>query len=151
MGLVATKPVFGVSNKGRLKPVSSASDWNFAHNRFRIRVILSKKRIPKALISYQCSLRQVCIFAVLDKAIRTKISCAVSYEPRVPTGLKSTRIYRTVLKSPWKLNLPWKVLEKHSKALKSPWILPLTGGFNSVFGDLNQYNAAPNKSTTILY
>ena len=41
---------------------------------------------------------------------------------RVHTGLKYTWIYRTVLKSPWKLILPWKVLEKHSKALKSPWI-----------------------------
>ena len=62
----------------------------------------------------------------------------------------------------------WKVLEytlkstgKHSKALKSSWILPFTGGFNTVFGDLNQYKivvplfgaayAAPNKGTTILY
>ena len=58
---------------------------------------------------------------------------------RVRTGLKSTWIYRAVLNSLWKLNLPWKVLEKHSKALKSPWFLPFTGGFNSVFGDLNQY------------
>ena len=77
---------------------------------------------------------------------------------RVRTGLKSARIYRTVLKSPWKLNLPWKVLEKHKKALKSPWI----GGFNTGFGDLNQYKivvplfgaaayAAPNKGTTIFY
>ena len=38
-----------------------------------------------------------------------------------------------------KLNLHWKVLEKHSKALKSPWNLPITGGFNTVFGDPNQY------------
>ena len=65
------------------------------------------------------------------------------------------------------IGLSWKVLEnkicleKHSKALKSPWILQFTGGFNSVFGDLNQYKivvplfgaayAAPNKGTTILY
>ena len=48
---------------------------------------------------------------------------------RVFTGLKGTWIYRTVLKNPWKLTLPWKVLEKQSKALKSPWILPFTGGF----------------------
>ena len=41
--------------------------------------------------------------------------------------------------SPWKLNLPWKVFEKHSKALKNLWILPFTGAFNTVFGDLNQY------------
>ena len=39
------------------------------------------------------------------------------------------------MKSPGKLNLPWKVLDKHSKALKSPWILPITGGFNTVFED----------------
>ena len=58
---------------------------------------------------------------------------------RVRTGLKSTWIYRTVLKSHWKLNLPWKVLEKHSKILKSPWILPFIEGFNTVFGDPNQY------------
>ena len=48
-----------------------------------------------------------------------------------------------------------KYLKKHSKALKSPWILSFTGGFNSVFGDLNQYKivvpAAPNKGTIILY
>ena len=51
------------------------------------------------------------------------------------------------------------MLEKHSRALESPWILPLTGGFNTVFGDLNQYKivvllfgaayAAPIKGTTI--
>ena len=42
--------------------------------------------------------------------------------------------------------------------LKSPWNLPFIGGFNSVFGDVNQYKivvplfgAAPNKGTTILY
>ena len=58
---------------------------------------------------------------------------------RVRTDLKSTWIYRTVLKCPWKLNLPWKVLEKHWTALKSPWILPFTGGFNRFFLDLNQY------------
>ena len=50
---------------------------------------------------------------------------------RVHTGLKSTWIYRTVLKSPWKLKLPWKVIEKHSKALKITWIIPFTGGFNT--------------------
>ena len=59
------------------------------------------------------------------------------------------------------LNLPWKVLEKHSKALKSPWILPFTGGLDTVFWDLNHNKimvplfgaayAAPNKGTTILY
>ena len=57
--------------------------------------------------------------------------------------------------------MPWKVIEKHSKALKTPWMLPFTGGFNTVFGDLSQYKivvplfgaayAAPNKGTTILY
>ena len=63
----------------------------------------------------------------------------VNLSIRVRTGLKSTWIYRTVLKSPWKLNLPWKVLVKHSVALKSPWILPFTGGFNTVFWDPYQY------------
>ena len=80
---------------------------------------------------------------------------------RVRTGLKSTWIYNTVLESPWKLNLPWKVLEKTLKGLEKYSILPFTGGFNSVFGDLNQYKivvplfgaayAAPNKGTAILY
>ena len=60
-----------------------------------------------------------------------------------------------------KIKFALKVLEKHWKALKSPWILPFTGGLKTVFGDLNQYDivvpligapyAAPNSSTTILY
>ena len=64
-------------------------------------------------------------------------------------------------KSPWKFNLPWKVLENHSKALKSPWILLFSVGLSTVDRDLNQYkivvplfgaaNAAPNKGTTISY
>ena len=65
--------------------------------------------------------------------------CATTLNPRVRTGLKSTWIYRAVLKSPWKLNLSSKVLEKHSKALKSLWILPFTGGFNTDFWDQNQF------------
>ena len=46
-------------------------------------------------------------------------------------------------------------LEKYLKNTQSPWILPFTGGFNSVFGDLNLYKivvplfgaayAAPNE------
>ena len=60
------------------------------------------------------------------------------------------------LKIEFALKSNWKTLE----VLKRPWILPFTGGFNSVFGDLNQYKivmplfcaayAAPNKGTTIL-
>ena len=52
-------------------------------------------------------------------------------------------------------------MENHAKALKSPWILPITVGINTVDRDLNQNktvvtlfgaaNAAPNKGTTILY
>ena len=41
-------------------------------------------------------------------------------------------------KSPWKLNLPWKVLENHSKALKSPWILLFYVGLSTVDRDLNK-------------
>ena len=36
---------------------------------------------------------------------------------RVRTGLKSIWFQRVFLKSPWKLNMPWKVLENHSNAL----------------------------------
>ena len=72
----------------------------------------------------------------------------------------------------WKVleykRLSWKVLKikyalkssrKTLKVQKSPWILPFTGGFNTVFGDLKQYKilvplfgaaySAPNKGTTI--
>ena len=59
-----------------------------------------------------------------------------------------------------KIKFATKSTGKHLNALKSPWILPFTGGFNTVFGDLNQYEivvslfgaayAAPNKDTTIL-
>ena len=61
------------------------------------------------------------------------------------------------LKLKFALKSTWK--KKHSKALKSPWILTFTGGFNSDFGVLNQYKivaplfgaayAAPNKGTEI--
>ena len=61
----------------------------------------------------------------------------------------------------WKLNLPWKVLVNHSKALKSPWILLFSVGLSTVDRDRNQYKtvvpifgaayAAPNIGTTILY
>ena len=80
---------------------------------------------------------------------------------RVRTGLKSTWIWRTFLKSPWKLNLPWKVLENLSKALKSAWILLFSVWLSTVDRGLNQYKmvvpifgaayAAPNKGTSILY
>ena len=69
----------------------------------------------------------------------SKVRKVREFQDQSLQGLKSTWIYRTVLKSPWKLNLSWKVLEKHLKALKSPWILPFTGGLNTVFGDINQY------------
>ena len=51
MGLYATKPVFGVSNKARLKLVSSATE-TIAGNLLVASsdVILSIKRITKALI-----------------------------------------------------------------------------------------------------
>ena len=64
-----------------------------------------------------------------------------NYRADIAQGLHRLEKYLNIqdLKSPWKFNLPWKVLEKHSEALKSPWILPFTGGFNTVFGDLNQY------------
>ena len=57
-----------------------------------------------------------------------------------------------------------KILEKYLKTLKGLekfLNLPFTGGFNTVFGDLNQYKivvplfgaayAAPNNDTTVLY
>ena len=69
--------------------------------------------------------------------------------------------FRGLSWSPWKLNLPWKVLENHPKTLKSPWTVLYSVGFNTVDNDLNQYKivvplfgaayAAPNKGTTILY
>ena len=98
------------------------------------------------------------------------------------TGMKESREQRVVLQvnvilgfaQAWKylnlegflektlkLNLPWKVLENHSKALKSPWILLFPVGLSTIDGELNQYKivvpifgaayAAPNKGTTILY
>ena len=51
---------------------------------------------------------------------------------RVRTGLKSTWIWRVCLKSPWRLCLPWKVLENHSKALKRPWNLLFSVWLNTV-------------------
>ena len=54
MGLDATKPVFGVSDKVRLKPVSSATEanWNIEIlHEASLDIIIYNKRITKALIS----------------------------------------------------------------------------------------------------
>ena len=80
------------------------------------------------------------------------------------TGFTQASKYLNIqdcLEKSLKIKFALKVLEKHSKALKSLLILPFTVGFNTVFGDLNQYKlvvplfgaayAAPNKGTTILY
>ena len=53
LGLDATKPVFRVSDKARLKPVSSATETGKKIENSleaRIDMILSNKRITKALI-----------------------------------------------------------------------------------------------------
>ena len=53
MGLVATKPVFGVSDKARLKPACSATETSSKFETslaVSLDMILSKKRIAKALI-----------------------------------------------------------------------------------------------------
>ena len=53
MGLVARKPVFGVSNKARQKPVSSATQTSLnleISSVARLHMILSKKKITKVLI-----------------------------------------------------------------------------------------------------
>ena len=57
--------------------------------------------------------------------------------------------------------MPWKVLENHSKALKSPWILLFSVGLSTFDRDQNPYKivvplfdaayAAPNIGTAILY
>ena len=57
--------------------------------------------------------------------------------------------------------MPLKLLENHSNALKSPWILLFSVEHYTVDRDLNQYKivvplfgaafAAPTKGTTILY
>ena len=53
MGCVATKPVFGVSDKASFKPVSSATETSYKIEISLVgslHTVLSKKRITKALI-----------------------------------------------------------------------------------------------------
>ena len=53
MGVIATKPVFGVSNKARLKPVSSATETSWKIEILlvpSIDMIMSNEQITKALI-----------------------------------------------------------------------------------------------------
>ena len=53
MGLTARKPVFGVSDKASVKPVSSATEISYKIEISPVtskHMILSKKRIPKVLI-----------------------------------------------------------------------------------------------------
>ena len=72
MGLDVRKPVFGVSDKARLKPVSSDTEtsWN---NEISLEaskyMILSSKRIIKALNSLR---RLVCAF-VVPKPLKTSV------------------------------------------------------------------------------
>ena len=89
------------------------------------------------------------------KFVSLKIECFTGFAQ----AWKVLEFSRAFLNSTWKLNLPWKVLENHSKTLKSPWILLFSVELNTVYGDLNQYkivvllfgaeNAAPNKGITI--
>ena len=68
MGLVARKPVFGVSNKMRLKPASSATETRFRNENLLVAsldMIVSNKRITKALMR-----RLVCAF-VVRKPLKT--------------------------------------------------------------------------------
>ena len=54
MGLVATKPVFGISDKARIKPISSATETSLKIKISLVAsldMILSKKEITEALIS----------------------------------------------------------------------------------------------------
>ena len=148
-------------------------DGSFEHPKHMLK-IMGKKILTILRWNFFCSSKplrghfEFCF--CLYKLIRLEVSCESSArdgsgsfeQPRVRTGLKSTWIYMAFLKSPWKLNLPWKVLEKYSNALKSHWILLFSVGFNTVDGDLDQYKvivvplfgaayAAPNKGTTMLY
>ena len=53
MGLVATKPVFGVSDRARLKPVPSATETSKKIEKLLVvslNMVLSKTRITRALI-----------------------------------------------------------------------------------------------------
>ena len=66
LGLVARKSVFGVSDKARLKPVSSATETSLKIEisiMASLHMVLSKKRITKALIRLhyaQAGLRLCC-------------------------------------------------------------------------------------------
>ena len=62
MGLVATKPVFGVSDKVRFKPACSATETSSKieiASVSSLHIILTKKRITKALISHKTPGRQL--------------------------------------------------------------------------------------------
>ena len=52
MGLDATKPVFGVSEKARLQRLARKENDNFTCSNLSIGMTLSKMRITKALISH---------------------------------------------------------------------------------------------------
>ena len=131
--------------------VSILKNWRSKFRGFTVYVNNETIKLGWAIHWYIC----------LEYYHRLSQSLPLCMFPRVRSGLKSTWIYRTVLKSPWKLNLPWKVLENHSNALKISWILLFSVGINTVYRDLNQYKiivplfgaafAAPNKGTTILY
>ena len=91
MGLEATKPVFGVSDKARLKPVSSATETSKKIEippMASLDMILSRKRITKALISlrecagWSAPLLFVCLFVRLVLNEASKI--VNEYDQEIP-------------------------------------------------------------------
>ena len=81
----------------------------------------------------------VCIYVVCKPRKTDFLASSPNWGScRVRTGLESTWILKAFLKSHWKLDLPWKVLENHSKAWKSAWILLFSVELITVDRNLNQ-------------
>ena len=70
MGLVATKPVFGVADKARFKPVCSPTETSKRIAISLVDVIVFKKRITKALISLRgCAGWSAPLFSLVEAHI----------------------------------------------------------------------------------
>ena len=110
LGLVARNPVFGVSDKSRLKPVSSATETS-KKNEISIvasfDMIFSKPRITKALISMRrCTGRSVpVLFANPETGFLTQDP--FDYTQLCPICIWLVRLYQLIIRHAYTLLLCW--------------------------------------------
>ena len=156
-----TKPVFGVPDETRLKPVYSATKtYGPLHDKACLWGSW-RNETQTSLLSYKniwASTWQSLSLGFLTKRDSNQSTQLDQGSHRLEKYLNIQDCLEKSLKIKFALKSTWKTLNGLEKSLN---FLPFTGGFSSVFEDQNQYEivlplfgaayAAPNKDTTISY